>query len=87
MAKSASIYKRLTRRKSGLFGYSQLWLAPDHILLVRSTRFTERYQRFALADIQSIVVTELPVKMTFPIISLAALIIGAASFMTVTWRV
>jgi hypothetical protein len=55
-----SIYRRLTGRKRTLFGYSQLWLAPDHILLVKSTRFAENYQRFALADIQAITVTETP---------------------------
>ena len=58
MAKS--IYQRLTGRKRTLFGYSQLWLAPDHILLVKSTHFAENYQRFALADIQAITVTETP---------------------------
>ena len=63
MAKS--IYQRLTGRKRTLFGFSQLWLAPDHILLVRSTRFTENYQRFSLADIQAIVVTELPDRVAF----------------------
>jgi hypothetical protein len=58
MAKS--IYQRLTGRKRTLLGYSQLWLAPDHILLVKSTHFAESYQRFALTDIQAIVVTETP---------------------------
>lgn len=52
-------YRRLTGRRRTPLGYSQLWLAPDHILLVKSTRFIEYYQRFALADIQAIVVTEL----------------------------
>jgi hypothetical protein len=55
-----SIYHRLTGRKRTLLGYSQLWLAPDHILLVKSTRFAESYQRFALADIQAVTVTETP---------------------------
>lgn len=57
MAKRTSIYRRLAGRKRTLMGYSQLWLAPDHILLVKSSRFVERYQRFALSDIQSIVIT------------------------------
>ncbi len=55
-----SIYRKLTGRARRLEGYSQLWLAPDHLLLLRSTRFHEHYWRFALADIQAIVVTELP---------------------------
>ena len=60
MAARKSLYRRLTGRRRTPLGYSQLWLAPDHILLVKSTRFTEHYQRFALADIQALVVTELP---------------------------
>jgi len=82
MAKS--IYQRLTGRKRTLFGFSQLWLAPDHILLVRSTRFTENYQRFSLADIQAIVVTELPDRVAFQFVVLAAIIAGAAGFFAVT---
>lgn len=35
-----------------------MWLGPGHILLVKSTRFAEAYQRFALADIEAITVTE-----------------------------
>src|SRR5579864_1980116 len=58
MAKS--IYRKLTGRARRLEGYSQLWLAPDHLLLLRSTRFREHYWRFALADIQAIVITDLP---------------------------
>src|SRR6266849_5352271 len=54
-----SIYQRLTGRKRTLLGYSQLWLGPDHLLLVKSTRFAEEYQRFALADIQAITLTEM----------------------------
>lgn len=57
MAKRTSIYRRLDGRKRTLVGYSQLWLAPDHILQVKSSRFVEHYQRFALADVQSIVIT------------------------------
>ena len=77
-------YQRLTGRKRALVGYSQLWLAPDHLLLVRSTRFTEKYQRFSLADIQAIVITGLPTKMPFQVISFAALIIGIAAYLTST---
>lgn len=60
MAYSNSIYRRLTGRRRTLLGFSQLWLAPDHILLVTSSRFVEQYQRFALPDIQAIVVTAMP---------------------------
>src|SRR5262249_38046114 len=59
MAKAASIYQKITRRQRSLMGYSQLWLAEDHLLLLKSSRFTEEYRRFALSDIQALVVTEL----------------------------
>jgi hypothetical protein len=55
-----SIYTKLTPTKRRLFGYSRLWLAPDHILLLTSTQFAEEYKRFALSEIQAIVVTESP---------------------------
>jgi hypothetical protein len=57
-----SVYRRLTGRKRGFVGYSQLWLGPGHILLLKSTRFAEEYQRFTLSDIQAIVITGLPVR-------------------------
>jgi hypothetical protein len=60
---AGSIYRRLTGRARSLGGYSQLWIAPTHILLLRSTRFREHYARFALADIQAVVITELPSRM------------------------
>ena len=41
-------------------GYSQLWLGEGHLLLVRSARVSENYQRFALEDIQAIVISDRP---------------------------
>jgi hypothetical protein len=60
---ATSIYRKLTGKARTLGGYSQLWLAPDHLLLLRSTGFRQQYWRFVLADIQAIVVTELPSRM------------------------
>lgn len=40
--------------------FTQLFEAADHLLLVRSNRFEERYQRFYFKDIQALVVTGLP---------------------------
>jgi hypothetical protein len=51
-------YIRLTGRKRTWTGFSQAWLGNDHILLVHSIRFVERYRRFALSDVQAIVITE-----------------------------
>jgi hypothetical protein len=77
-----SMYTRLTGRRRSIAGFSQLWLAPDHILLVTSTRFTENYQRFALADIQSIVATEIPEQPWFQILVAAAILSGTVWFFT-----
>jgi len=49
-------YRKLPGRRRGLFRGSSIWLAPDHLLLVRSMRFREEYKRYQLRDIQAIVV-------------------------------
>lgn len=72
-----SIYTKLTPTKRGLFGYTQLWLAPDHLLLLTSSQFAEDYKRFAVADIQSIVVTELRSR----VVAQAMMILAALAWM------
>lgn len=57
MAKSSGIYQKLTRPRAGLASYSSLWLAPDHMMLARSTGFTEQYHRFQLSDIHAFLIT------------------------------
>jgi hypothetical protein len=41
-------------------GYSQLWMGDDHLLLVRSARLVENYQRFAFKDIFALVISDGP---------------------------
>jgi hypothetical protein len=53
-------YRRLPGRSRGFVKGSSVWLGPDHLLLVNSTRFREDYKRFHLRDIQAIVVAEAP---------------------------
>lgn len=84
MAKS--IYQRLTGRRRRISGYSQLWLAPDHLLMVESSRFSERYRRFALADIQAIAVTELPDRTLWQILALAAAVLWTLALLLVDQR-
>lgn len=79
-----SIYKKLTPTKRGFFGYTQLWLAPDHILLLNSSQFAEDYKRFAFTDIQSIVVTELPSRLVPQIIMVLAALSWSALWFAVT---
>lgn len=59
---ASSIYRRLTGKRRTLHLFTQLFLGPDHLLLVRSTRFEERYQRFYFKDIQAFVLTGLPAR-------------------------
>jgi hypothetical protein len=59
-ATARSQYARLPGRKSGLLRRDTLWLGMDHVLFVRSSRFTEDYRRFYLADIQALVLQERP---------------------------
>lgn len=56
MAKNPRIYQKLTSPRTGLAMYSSLWLAADHLMLVRSTGYTEHYQRFQLSDLQAFVI-------------------------------
>ncbi|HEV2688725.1 MAG TPA: hypothetical protein VGV35_09230, partial [Bryobacteraceae bacterium] len=52
-------YRRLPGR-SGLFVRNSLWIQPDHVLRLRRNPFSEEYRRYYFADIQAIVLTELP---------------------------
>jgi hypothetical protein len=81
-----SIYRRLTGRARTLGGYSQLWIAPDHILLLRSTRFREHYQRFSLADIQALAITELPARTPLQVALGATALLWMLAFTLVTSR-
>ncbi len=80
---SEHAYKRLTGRRRTLAGYSQLWLGPSHILLVNSTRFVEEYRRFALQDIQAIIVTALPPRTAIQIVGLIAAVLWTLGFFAV----
>jgi hypothetical protein len=55
---TSSNYLRLSPKNRTWTGFSQAWLGSDHLLIVNSNRLVERYQRFAFADIQAIVVAE-----------------------------
>jgi hypothetical protein len=55
---TGSSYLRLSPKNRTWTGFSQAWMGSDHLLIVNSNRLVERYQRFAFADIQAIVVAE-----------------------------
>ena len=52
-------YRQLTPKSRRWIQFSQLWLAPDHLMLLKSSRFTEEYSRYRLEDIEAVVVTSL----------------------------
>ena len=54
-----SKYRRLPGR-SGFFVRNSLWIGADHVLSVRRNPSSESYRRYYFADIQAIVLTELP---------------------------
>jgi len=47
-------YKKLPGKKRNFLGFSTLWLGPDHLLLIDTSGYTERYKRFYYKDIQAI---------------------------------
>jgi hypothetical protein len=49
-------YKKLSRQRQRLtaHGYSRLWLAHDHVLLVTSSGYSEEYRRFFFSDVQAL---------------------------------
>ena len=49
-------YQKLTPKQRRIGGYTQAWLGSDHLLILDLGSYAERYQRFALADIQAIVI-------------------------------
>jgi hypothetical protein len=53
----AKLYRRLTRNATRLGNYVSLWLAPDHLMIVRSTGYNENYARLQLADLKGIFLT------------------------------
>jgi hypothetical protein len=60
MTPSGEPYRKLPGHRRGFFRGSSLWMAPDHLLLVKSIRFREEYKRFHLRDVQAIVVARAP---------------------------
>jgi hypothetical protein len=48
-------YRKLPGRRRGFLFGSSVWLGPDHLLLVKSSRFREEYRRFYFRDIEAIV--------------------------------
>jgi hypothetical protein len=55
MAREEKIYRRLPGRPFTPIGVSSFWNGPDHLLLVETAFFRERYKRFYYKDIQAVI--------------------------------
>ncbi len=56
MAKTPSIYTRLTRPVAGLATRYSLWFAADHFMQVEASGYRERYQRFRFDEVQAFLI-------------------------------
>ena len=55
-----SLYKKSSAKWFGLFTGASLWLSEDHLLSVRSLRFSEEYRRYYYRDIQALELRHAP---------------------------
>jgi hypothetical protein len=58
MAKTPKTYRKLAGPTSSVGHYSSLWLAADHLLIVKSTGYSEDYQRMFFRDIKGVFIIE-----------------------------
>ena len=85
-----SSYRRLTGKRRSFLAFTQLFMGPDHLLLVRSSRFEERYQRFYFKDVQALVLTGLPrrswLHAAMAVLAGLSLLIAATLLPSTAWR-
>src|ERR1700722_14751245 len=84
---ASSPYTKLTPRRRTLGGYTQLWLAADHLLLLSNSRFSEQYKRFSFSDIQAIVVTRLPSQIVLQMVMILAALAWMALWFAVDSKI
>jgi len=53
-------YRKLPGKRRGFVYPSSVWAGPDHLLLVRGSRFREEYKRFYYRDVQAIAIARAP---------------------------
>lgn len=80
-----SPYTKLTRKRRTLLGYTQLWQGPDHLLLLKSTRFQEHYRRFLFRDIHAIRVAEVPSPNALRIVWLVIVALWILGSLQIPW--
>ena len=76
------VYKKLPGRGTNFLERITLYLAPDHLLYVSSTGFSESYRRFYYRDIHSVTVRKTATGLLFNVLSgtlLFLCLVGALS--------
>jgi hypothetical protein len=58
MAKKPKTYLKLAGPTSSVGHYSSVWLGPDHLLIVKSTGYSEEYQRMFFRDIKGVFIID-----------------------------
>ena len=53
-------YRKLPGTRRGFIQKSSVWAGPDHLLLVRGSRFRDEYKRFYYRDVQAMAVARAP---------------------------
>jgi branched-subunit amino acid transport protein len=53
-------YRKLPGTRRGFIQKSSVWAGPDHLLLVRGSRFRDEYKRYYYRDVQAIAVARAP---------------------------
>jgi hypothetical protein len=76
-------YRKLPGKRRGFLNVSSVWAGPDHLLLVRGSRFREEYKRFYYRDVQAIAVARAPRFHISTRSGSIAYIVVLASFLTV----
>ena len=89
MARSQKAYLRLPGREAGFLSYCRLWLGADHLLLARTTAFSEEYKRFYFRDIQAVITRRTERREILNVIfAFTAVVFGVLSVFTDSgWRV
>lgn len=78
-----SKYRRLPG-SSGFLVRNSLWMGTDHLLSVRRNPFSESYRRYYFADVQAIMITEVPNAVAFYGYGAAALFMVMAAALAYT---
>lgn len=82
---SPAVYRRLTSADASWNGRSRLWLADDHFAEVISNLFIERYRRFYLRDITTLLIVRTNLRFIWNLIHGSCAILSLALAGVLYW--